>query len=98
MYCPLCGTVAVPKSKYQGSGVMSILLLILFLPIGLIYAFWRSTAPKYVCPNCKRPGMIPANSPAAGGRKSGMSINPAEWSDPMRKVVSDDELGKSMKG
>ena len=64
-YCPSCGATTLPASEYQGSSGVSIALLILFFPAFIAYEIWRHCAAKWVCPVCKRAGMIPASSPVA---------------------------------
>lgn len=61
--CSNCGTVGKPKVTYQGSSLISILLLLLFVLPGLIYMIWRDTTRKEVCKECGGEDLIPINTP-----------------------------------
>lgn len=65
MYCPQCGTTAVPKSYTPGSILVELFLWLCFLIPGLIYSLWRMVARRKVCRACGNAGIIPTNSPMA---------------------------------
>ena len=65
MYCPHCGTIGTPSLRRKGSGAMQIVLLLFFVVPGILYWMWRQTARPEVCPTCRQPGLIPADSPRA---------------------------------
>jgi hypothetical protein len=65
MYCPSCGTRERPKSKYQGSDVLSVVLFLLIFPAWIAYEIWRSASAKWICPACGKAGMVPADTPLA---------------------------------
>jgi hypothetical protein len=61
--CGNCGFVGQPKKITKGSFVIELVLWLCFLLPGLLYSLWRLTTRAEVCPSCKTPGMIPADSP-----------------------------------
>lgn len=63
MVCTNCHFQGKPKMK--GSLLLCILLLILFFPIGILYAVIMSSGTQNVCPKCTKEGMIPDESPKA---------------------------------
>ena len=63
MVCPSCGTRGQPSSEVRGSFAIEIVLWLMFIIPGIIYSLWRVSTRTAVCPACKQPGMIPANSP-----------------------------------
>jgi hypothetical protein len=65
LFCPACGTLAVPKQARRGSlGVEVVLWLLLLVP-GLIYSVWRLSGDTNTCPACGARTLIPADSPVA---------------------------------
>lgn len=64
-YCPLCGTVARPKTRTKGSVVIEVILWLMIILPGLIYSIWRLTTREQVCPSCGAPNMMALDSPKA---------------------------------
>jgi hypothetical protein len=62
--CTNCGTKAAPQSHTKGSILIEIILWLAFIVPGLIYSIWRLTSRQQVCPACKKPTLIPLNTPA----------------------------------
>lgn len=62
--CTTCGTTAAPESYTKGSILIEIVLWLAFIVPGLIYSIWRLTSKQQVCPACKKPTLIPLNTPA----------------------------------
>lgn len=62
--CTTCGTSANPITHTKGSLAIELILWLFLLIPGLIYSVWRLTSKEQVCPSCKKPSMIPLNSPA----------------------------------
>ncbi len=63
--CTNCGSQSNPIRKNKGSGFLE-LMLYLFLvsiPLAVIYSIWRRTATEPLCPKCRKPTLIPINSP-----------------------------------
>jgi hypothetical protein len=63
-YCPVCGTVARPRTVTKGNFGLEFFLWLLFIIPGLIYTLWRISNQSKGCPACKAI-MIPGNSPVA---------------------------------
>lgn len=61
--CTTCGYRGMPKKFYKGSFLMEIALWLLFLIPGFIYSLWRQVSKFEACPACKKPTMIPVNTP-----------------------------------
>lgn len=65
-YCTACGSVfRYPKKMTRGNILIEIILWLFLLIPGLIYTIWRLSTKYKVCPSCKAPTIIPANSPIA---------------------------------
>jgi len=76
MLCKNCGEQAIPKTYVKGSGVVDILLWVifvmiflwfglpglLFLIVPLVHSIWRSSSRYKACPKCKTPNMIALDS------------------------------------
>lgn len=67
-YCTACGSVASPVIRQEGSGAITVLLLLFFIVPGIIYAIWRGSTRRTVCPRCGNASMIPLDSPLAQRR------------------------------
>lgn len=65
--CTACGYVGKRDRIKKGNLLVEIFLWLFFLVPGLIYSVWRLSSKYDVCPNCKKPSLIPASSPM--GRK-----------------------------
>ena len=65
LFCPACGTLAVPKQSRRGSIGVEIVLWLLLLVPGLIYSVWRLSGDTNACPACGARTLIPADSPVA---------------------------------
>jgi len=63
MVCTNCGFRGKPVRATAGSFIVEVVLWLCFILPGLIYSVWRLTTRKQVCPKCKQPTMIPADSP-----------------------------------
>ena len=62
--CTSCGTTAAPESFTKGSIFIEIVLWLAFIIPGLIYSIWRLTTRQQVCSACKKPSLIPLDTPA----------------------------------
>lgn len=65
MFCPHCGTTAVPRRMTKGSFAIEVALWLFFLVPGLIYSIWRLTSRYDGCRSCGQAGLIPPYSPRA---------------------------------
>lgn len=65
MFCPKCGTLALPKKVVRGSFGIEILLWFFFIIPGMIYTQWRTSGDTRACPACGSRELIPPNSPIA---------------------------------
>lgn len=70
--CLKCGKTGVPTRKVAGSGLIEIILWLLFLVpphvwgfAGVIYSIWRRNAAKRVCDSCGGTDLVPVDSPTA---------------------------------
>ncbi len=61
--CSNCGYTGNPKTQTRGNIFYEIFLWCLFLAPGVLYSIWRLSTKQQVCPKCKMPNMIPADSP-----------------------------------
>lgn len=59
--CPNCYYHGKPKLIAKGSLTITILLLLVFFPLGILYALLNSTGSSNVCPKCEN-AMIPDDS------------------------------------
>lgn len=64
-YCTDCGYTGRTKRRYQGNGIIEIVLWLSFVIPGLIYSIWRSSKLLAICPTCNSHNTIPADSPTA---------------------------------
>jgi ribosomal protein S27AE len=62
-YCPNCGHVG--KATYNGSLLITLILLCFYILPGLVYEIWRCSKGRVKCPSCGQSAMIPADSPMA---------------------------------
>lgn len=60
--CTQCGYVGKSKGAIKGNGFIEIMLWFFFIIPGMIYSVWRSSSRYKVCPECKSPSLIPADS------------------------------------
>lgn len=51
------------KKNTKGSIGMELILWLFFIVPGLIYSIWRLSSKEIICPSCKAPALIPADSP-----------------------------------
>ncbi len=65
LVCTQCGYVGKAEGAIKGSMLVEIFLWCLLIIPGLIYSAWRSSSRHTVCPKCKNPNLIPADSPRA---------------------------------
>jgi hypothetical protein len=61
--CPHCGTRGVPRLQTRGSTAIEVVAWLLLIVPGILYSLWRLSTRHPVCPSCRQPGMIPADSP-----------------------------------
>lgn len=61
--CTTCGYIGNPTRQTKGSFGVEIVLWLFFIIPGLIYSIWRLSSKQSVCPACKNPTLIPANTP-----------------------------------
>lgn len=61
--CTSCGSTVSPENHTKGSILIEIVLWLAFIIPGLIYSIWRLTSKQQVCPACKKPTLIPLNTP-----------------------------------
>jgi len=87
-FCPSCQTVAPPTAKYQGSDWISFALIVAFFPGWIAYEVWRQSAAKFVCPVCRKAGMIPTTAPVAGIPVARLAFPVMQPSGPGRFRVS----------
>ena len=65
--CTNCGYKGQPETEKKGSDRMEMVLWwCLFLP-GFVYSIWRLITQYNVCPECRKPFMVPLIPP--GGIK-----------------------------
>jgi len=50
--CPNCKFKGLAKKHYPGSTCLMLVLLVIFFPAGIIYAWWATTSADWVCPDC----------------------------------------------
>jgi len=62
--CTSCSTITEPESFTKGSILIEIILWLAFIIPGVIYSIWRLTTKQQVCPACKKPSLIPLDTPA----------------------------------
>ncbi len=68
LICTTCGAQTdMPKSTTRGSLVIQIILWFALVIPGLLYALWRQSTRRKVCPTCGSATLIVANTPE--GRK-----------------------------
>ena len=65
MYCPHCGTVAVPKRDNRGSFLLGLALFFFFIVPGILYGLWQLTTGYNACAVCGMDGLLPLDSPRA---------------------------------
>jgi len=64
--CTHCGYTGKAKRRYQGSGLIELVLWLFFIIPGLIYTLWRTSRKRLaICPTCNNRDMIPADLPLA---------------------------------
>lgn len=63
--CNHCRSVVTPVQRMPGSTAITVLLTLLGIIPGLIYAIWRSSAKRSICPVCQAENPIPLGTPAA---------------------------------
>ncbi|HEX5429844.1 MAG TPA: hypothetical protein VFX17_02060 [Patescibacteria group bacterium] len=64
MICTTCHYVGKPIKKTPGSFAVELVLWLFIILPGLLYSIWRISNKQKICPKCKNPTMIPADSPA----------------------------------
>ena len=76
--CTQCGFVGTPKiSSSESSCLLEIFLFLLFIIPWLIYAlFVKGGTGTPVCPDCRSPAIVPADSPM--GQKLLYELYPVE--------------------
>src|ERR1700758_4755744 len=57
-YCTRCGTTAEPRYYREGSLLVELFLLLMFLVPGIFYHFWRRSKEYWGCPKCKASEII----------------------------------------
>jgi hypothetical protein len=66
LLCTRCGTVTSnPLLVQPGSGWVTGVLALCFVMPGVVYAVWRYTCRKSVCPLCQSDALIPTDAPLA---------------------------------
>lgn len=63
--CTQCGYYGRPETRMRGSGLVTFLLLFMFILPALIYSAWRGSTRYKACANCGSPNVIPESSPMA---------------------------------
>ncbi len=61
--CTNCGYVGPPIKITPGSFLLEIVLWCFFLLPGILYSIWRLTSKYEACPKCKKPTLIPVDTP-----------------------------------
>ena len=61
--CTLCGFRGRAEKHTRGSIFIEIILWLALLVPGLIYSIWRMTTREEICPLCRKPAVIPEDSP-----------------------------------
>lgn len=59
----------------QGSLAMEIMLWIFGVLPGIAYSYWRRTAPRIVCPKCKRPHLAPVYDSTSRKMQGGIVVS-----------------------
>lgn len=63
--CTSCGAQTNPVTHTKGSFVIEVVLWFLMILPGVLYTVWRITSREQVCPACRKPTLIPIDSPVA---------------------------------
>jgi hypothetical protein len=61
--CANCGQIGKTRINTPGSGVLEILLWVLFLLPGMIYTAWRLNKRRELCRACGSADVIPLSTP-----------------------------------
>lgn len=91
MRCPTCSCIGNPRSYYQGSSGIGVVLLLFCFPAWILYELWRQCSAKNVCPLCGRGGMIPYFEPqSAPHRASAEALQSMVAAGPMTCDTEDE--------
>ena len=61
--CERCGYVGKPRKELRGSPALELVLWLLLLVPGAVYAWWRHRGARRVCRRCGETDVVPENSP-----------------------------------
>lgn len=64
-FCTSCGSQTNPITIVKGSFGVEVLLWLLMILPGVLYSLWRITSKEKGCPQCRKPTLIPIDSPIA---------------------------------
>ena len=65
MLCPACWLLAAPAKRLRGSPALELVLWLLLLLPGALYAWWRHWHSYRVCSQCGSESVLAENSPEA---------------------------------
>jgi hypothetical protein len=96
LVCTQCGYVGKAEGAIKGSILVEIFLWCLLIIPGLIYSAWRSSSRHTVCPKCKNPNLIPADSPRAQ-KIMGETMSKEEVEEAVLKSKKEEEKSDNRK-